>query len=54
MDEQKNTTQTQDATQPKLPYEEPQIIYRAPLEAAAAQCNVSGGKADLSCTIAGS
>ena len=32
----------------KQPYEKPQIIYRAPLEAMAAACNpMSGGKGPL-------
>jgi hypothetical protein len=31
----------------KKKYEKPQIIYSAPLEAMAAECNVAPGKADF-------
>ncbi len=33
----------------KKKYEKPQIVYSAPLEATAADCSVSPGKADISC-----
>lgn len=34
----------------KKPYEKPQIVYRAPLEAMAASCS-PGGKSDVTCGV---
>lgn len=43
---------TQDVKSPKQPYEKPQVIYRAPLEATAGDCSASPGKASLgSCNV---
>ncbi|MBI5305270.1 MAG: hypothetical protein HY868_24275 [Chloroflexi bacterium] len=33
----------------KKPYETPDVVYQAPLEAMATDCGASPGKADVSC-----
>jgi hypothetical protein len=44
-------TQKQDQKVTKQPYEKPAVIYRAPLEATAGDCNITPpGKAEGTCT----
>ncbi len=47
-------TETQVQIEEKKPYEQPAIIYRAPLEATAGSCGTSPGKATVGCTVTNS
>ncbi len=52
MNDPKVTNQVLEQSQaPKQPYEKPQVIYRAPLEAVAGQCTPQPpGKVGVGCT----
>lgn len=47
-----NNAPAQEPASPKKPYDKPEVIYCAPLEATAGQCTPAPGKTEsLSCTI---